>query len=142
MLSELMFSTAMRDRFAEAAATVELAPGVLKGLVHLDVDTGIRMRDLATTFGCDPSYVTTMVDALEDRGWARREPHHADRRIKLVVLTPAGALAKERALAILYTPPASLEALSGDEQRQLRDLVAKLAGPDAADQPALRGTAS
>ena len=40
--------------------------------------------------GCDPSVVTTVADALEKQGLARREPSQRDRRSKNLVLAPRG----------------------------------------------------
>jgi DNA-binding MarR family transcriptional regulator len=63
---------------------------------------------------------------LEARGYAERKAHPVDRRIKVVVITSLGEKAKARALDCLYEPPASFAALTLAEQRQLRDLLAKI----------------
>lgn len=54
------------------------------------LDTSVTMKDLGLRLHCDPSFVTMIADALEDRGLARREPNATDRRIKNLVLTPHG----------------------------------------------------
>lgn len=51
---------------------------------------------LADELGVTPRYVTTLVDALDTTGLARREPHPTDRRAVLVHLT-------ERGLSIMET---------------------------------------
>ena len=48
------------------------------------------MKELGLRMGCDPSFVTTVADALEKRGLARREPSQRDRRSKNLVLTDEG----------------------------------------------------
>ena len=63
----------------------------------LDDDGGLRMSDLAETWGCDASYVTTLADGLQERGLAERRPHPTDRRVKTIVLTPEGRAKRERA---------------------------------------------
>lgn len=88
------------------------------------------MRELADHWGCDASYVTSIADALEERGLAERRPHPSDRRIKMIALTDAGTLARDRAFDLLYDPPTSFRALSGAEQRELRDLLRKVIGAD------------
>jgi MarR family transcriptional regulator, organic hydroperoxide resistance regulator len=56
----------------------------------------MAMRDLGKLLHCDPSFVTTIADMLEKHGLARREPSTADRRIKNLVLTQAGARLREQ----------------------------------------------
>ena len=51
----------------------------------------MTMKELGQRMGVDPSFVTTVADALEKRGLARREPSQRDRRSKNIVLTPEGA---------------------------------------------------
>ena len=56
----------------------------------------MAMRDLGKLLHCDPSFVTTIADMLEKNGLARREASTADRRIKNLVLTQAGARLREQ----------------------------------------------
>ncbi|WP_169582449.1 MULTISPECIES: MarR family transcriptional regulator [Microbacterium] len=46
---------------------------------------------LAHALDVTPRHITTLVDALEATGFARREPHPTDRRAVLVSLTERGA---------------------------------------------------
>src|SRR6516164_8244318 len=46
------------------------------------LDTPMTMKDLGLRMGCDPSFVTSVADALERHGLARREPSPRDRRSK------------------------------------------------------------
>lgn len=57
--------------------------------LHL-MDHPMAMKDLGRRMHCDPSFVTGVADMLEKRGLAVREPDPADRRVKRLVLTPAG----------------------------------------------------
>lgn len=139
LISEMMFNGELQDRFHEASAAAGVTPGLLKSLIHLDQNEGLPMREMADHFGCDASYVTTIVDGLEERGLALRRPHPTDRRVKSVVLTDAGVQAREQALERLYQPPAALDALTGDEQRMLRDLMRKVAAADPTLESARRG---
>jgi DNA-binding MarR family transcriptional regulator len=127
---DLLFRGEAHTRFTDAAAAVGISPGVLKSLFHLEPGTGIPMRELADHWGCDASYVTSVTDVLEERGLARRWPHPTDRRVKMIVLTEAGVAARKRAFDLLYDPPPAFAALTGAEQRQLRDLLAKVASAD------------
>src|ERR1051325_7963607 len=121
------------DRVHRICAELGLSPPLLKAFVHLgtlDSDGGLRMSDLAESWGCDASYVTNLADGLQERGLAERRPHPTDRRIKTIVLTPEGRAKRERALELLSEPPSAFSALSSAEQRQLRDLLAKLVAAD------------
>ena len=76
----------------------ELAQGIAAdlGLTGSDVmallklEAPMTMKDLGLKIGCDPSFVTSIADALENHGLARREPSQRDRRSKNIVLTPEG----------------------------------------------------
>ena len=121
------------DRVHRICAELELSPPLLKAFVHLgslDDDGGLRMSELAETWGCDASYVTNLADGLQERGLAERRPHPTDRRVKTIVLTPEGRARRERALELLSQPPSAFAALTAAEQRQLRDLLGKLVAAD------------
>jgi DNA-binding MarR family transcriptional regulator len=85
------------------------------------------MRALADCLRCDASYVTGLVDTLEDAGYVERRASPGDRRIKLVCLTPAGQRARDRADHLLTTPPEGLAALTDTEARTLARLLRKVA---------------
>jgi MarR family transcriptional regulator, 2-MHQ and catechol-resistance regulon repressor len=53
-------------------------------------DAGIRMTDLANRVLLTKAGLTALVDRLEDRGLLARQPGRDDRRVKRIVLTPAG----------------------------------------------------
>ena len=54
-----------------------IAPHDLLALFKLD--GGLAMKDLAQRMGCDASFVTSIADTLEKRGFIRREPGQRDR---------------------------------------------------------------
>jgi DNA-binding MarR family transcriptional regulator len=83
------------------------------------------MSALSKFWRCDASWVTGIVDGLEERGYVKRQPHPTDRRVKVVALTPLGEKAKARAFERLYEPPAWFGVLAPGEQAQLRDLLRK-----------------
>ena len=58
-------------------------------LVRL-VENPWRVGELAEHLCLDVSTVSRQVQALEDRGLARREPHPTDRRGSVVVIAPQG----------------------------------------------------
>lgn len=128
LLHEVFFAGGVRNRLNEAGATIGVSPGLMKALFFLEPDESVRMGDLAEHLSCDASYVTNLADALEERGLAERHAHPTDRRVKTLVLSPAGVAAKQQLFDLLYEPPPELDALSAAEQRELRDLLLKISG--------------
>ena len=125
-VAELWFSDENHDRYHAACAAADVTPPQLKALLSLEPGEAKSMRVLADGWRCDASWVTGIVDGLEARGYAERHAHPTDRRIKVVGITAAGQQAKNRALETLSEPPLSLQRLTVAEQRQLRDLMAKI----------------
>jgi DNA-binding MarR family transcriptional regulator len=119
-------------RFREACAHCGLAPGSVKALLVLEASKPQPMRELATTFGCDPSWVTSLVDSLEQAGLAERRPNAGDRRVKDVVLTDRGIQAQVDLWKFMGETPDCLEVLSVTELRQLRDMLRRVASASSA----------
>lgn len=128
LLHEIFFVGTVRNRLHDASATMGVSPGLMKALFVLEPDVGVRMGDLAEHLSCDASYVTNLADALEERGLAERRPHPTDRRVKTLVLSAAGVAAKQQLFDLIYEPPPELDVLDAAEQRDLRDLLRKVAG--------------
>jgi DNA-binding MarR family transcriptional regulator len=131
------------ERMADLNARMKLSPGVIKMLMRLSKEDGVSMGDVARSIGVDPSYITALVDDLDQRGLARREPAPYDRRVKIIVLTEEGRKVGQEIDAILSVPPAAFKALSQAELRELRDLLDKILGamPDTGDVSATKVTA-
>jgi DNA-binding MarR family transcriptional regulator len=135
-LRRIAFEGEQAERMSALGTRTKLSPGVLKMLVRLARTDGISMGELARGIGCDPSYITALVDDLAQRGLAGREPDSLDRRVKTVVLTTKGRALAEEIHSVLSVPPASFNALTRSELRQLRDLLDKvvLADPGISGQ--------
>jgi DNA-binding MarR family transcriptional regulator len=112
--------------FHQIAQETGLPLAPLRALLVLPLNEAISMRQLARHLGCDNSYVTPLVDALEKRGLAVRWPHPTDRRVKVIVLTEKGQDLARRAQLADVTPPAAFSSLSEAEIATLRDLLRKL----------------
>ena len=122
---ELLMSEEVQHGFHDACEAADLSPPQFKALLSLTPGEAQSMSALSKFWRCDASWVTGIVDGLEERGYVKRQPHPTDRRVKVVALTPLGEKAKARALERIYEPPASFIALTPGEQVQLRDLLAK-----------------
>jgi DNA-binding MarR family transcriptional regulator len=117
---------AQRANLPPLAAKLELSPAQCHVLHLIEPDRPLAMGQLAETLACHASNVTGLVDRLEARGLLRRRPSVADRRVKVLVLTPAGARLRALLLDRLTAPPAALERLSLREQRALVRILTRL----------------
>lgn len=130
LLQELLMNGEMQSRMRTACDAIGGPPSIVKTLFHLAPGEPQAMRDMAEHFGCDASYITELVDGLEEQGLATRQPHPTDRRVRTVVLTDKGAKAREQVQQVMWAVPEVFSALTAAEQRQLRDLVRKLVDAD------------
>lgn len=125
-ITRAFLSNELHDRFHEACAAIGLPhPGALKLLLLLSPDEPPPMRDIATLLNCDASWVTSLVDSLEEPGYVERKTSPTDRRIKLVQLTGEGERAREKARAVMSEPPAAFDRLTAQEAATLARLLEK-----------------
>jgi DNA-binding MarR family transcriptional regulator len=125
------FAEAFAALFVEAKAYFDKAFGDLgvpppcaKALRAIEGPTS--MKDLATRLKCDGSFVTAIADGLEQRDLARREVDPKDRRVKNLVLTPAGDRLREQVQELFDGFP-GLARLEPDERASLIALLRKMA---------------
>jgi len=108
----------MASVFAEYDLTVQLAFAL-----QVIAREGITMRTLADELACDASNATGLVDRLEARGLLERRTSEADRRVKRLVLTPAGRRLSDKVEALMLHPPPAIAALSSADQKTLREIL-------------------
>ena len=122
---------------------------VIKAL-HM-LDTPLAMKDLGRRMHCDPSFITSIADTLEKYGLAAREADPGDRRVKRLVLTPAGADLKARIEDEVISRTPWRQSLSREQRASLLALIQTMSPPlsaSGADCPAegvsklLAGTAA
>ena len=99
----------------------------------------VHQQELAEALGRSKAQMTAIIDALEARGWVRRERHATDRRFITVYLTDDG---RE---VLVSTAPARSDAivsimreLSGEQRARLARLCRRLLrvlDPDQATDP-------
>ncbi len=111
--------------FLAAARELGLRPSAFGALRALDRPR--TMSEVAAVLHCDNSNVTGIVDGLEERGLATRQPSETDRRVKLIALTAEGRRVRARLMKAVEAPPAWLRALPARDQRALRDLLERAA---------------
>ena len=106
----------------ERVAQAFNVPSFFIKALHM-IDGPLAMKDLGRRMHCDPSFVTGIADMLEKRGLAARESDPGDRRIKKLVLTPAGVELKQQVEQAVLAHMPWRTALSTDERRCLLTLI-------------------
>jgi DNA-binding MarR family transcriptional regulator len=101
--------------------------GRVKALLWL-AEGPLSLGGIAEAVGVDAPYATLIVDTLEERGLVERRADPADRRRKLVTLTPQGKEAVAGLIRIQREPPPGFASLSPAELDTLEELVRRLAG--------------
>ncbi|MFC0627375.1 MarR family winged helix-turn-helix transcriptional regulator [Kribbella deserti] len=107
------------------ASELGLTPASARALLQLDPDQPVPTRALASMLGCDPSNVTSFVDRLETAGLIERHVDEHDRRIKTLVVTPAGRQMLAQVDDIRGTDSPPLQALTAAERETLQKLLGK-----------------
>ena len=125
--------TAMRDltdsypskEVLRAALNLGRGSGRVKALLWL-TEGPMSLSALAEAVRVDAPYATLIVDSLEERSLVERRPDPADRRRKLVALTPEGKEAAQRVLRIKSEPPPGFANLSAAELDTLEELMRRI----------------
>lgn len=118
------FVTQLMQRGERLAERFDVPMSCMKAIRKLD--PAVTMKDLGLLLHCDPSFVTMIADALEQRGLAKREPNPADRRIKNLVLTSRGQEVKATIEQETHRDMPWTRALTVDEREQFLVLVRKM----------------
>jgi DNA-binding MarR family transcriptional regulator len=138
-------SAVNRDILDSLTGLVKLVGGVAQGiasefdiaphdlLAMFKLEGVLSMKELAQHMGCDASFITSVADTLERRGFARREPSQRDRRVKNLVLTEEGIAAKERLMRELAAKMPWSYALDDGERNCFLALLKKALGGDRSD---------
>jgi DNA-binding MarR family transcriptional regulator len=129
------------ERANEAAAAAGLSQVSAWALVQLDPENPISQKELAARLRCNPSTVVDPTDRLEQNGLVIRQPTLADRRVKVLIVTPRGKQVRDELIDRLFEPPEAFRQLTAEEQARFRDVVlamvtgspppAAASGPDA-----------
>jgi DNA-binding MarR family transcriptional regulator len=105
---------------------------VIKAL-HM-LDTPLAMKDLGQRMHCDPSFITSIADTLEKHGLAVREADPGDRRVKRLVLTPAGVDLKLRIEDEMLSRTPWRQCLTKEQRASLLALVQTMSPPLSASE--------
>src|SRR5215207_7275392 len=113
----MRFYFAQREHLPACSQDFELSPVQCHVLHLIEPGQSVPMSRLAEALSCDASNVTGLVDRLESRGLVERRPSAADRRVKVLDLTPTGSRLRALLVDRMTTPPEALAQLSAREQQ-------------------------
>jgi len=122
------FFFAQREHLPSAGADFDLSPAQCHVLHLIEPDRPVPMGRLAATLSCDASNVTGLIDRLESRGLVERRPSAADRRVKVIRLTPTGSRLRARLLLRMTAGSLPLSRLTLSQQRTLVRILEELVG--------------
>jgi DNA-binding MarR family transcriptional regulator len=134
----------LQAHFTTLAAEHSLSAIQAKVLLQLDPATPVTMRALAGRLQYDPSNLTGVIDRLEALGAVRRQPDPKDRRVKGLILTPAGVRMRDPFWHRLISDAGPLGHLSAVQLRDLRAILQSALGEQPAapaagqEEPAVR----
>lgn len=95
-------------------------------LMHLKEP--IAMNELASVLACERSNITGLVDRLEKRDLVYRKADKTDRRVKTLVLTPAGEKTRNELSKRIFDESPMTNHLNASEMETLANLLQKLVG--------------
>jgi DNA-binding MarR family transcriptional regulator len=122
--------------FMEETAGYDVTPVQFAILNALLEDPGEDQVTLARKVAFDAATFGAVIARLEGRGWVRREPDAADRRRKLLWVTPEGAeVAQKLRRPVGKVQQRILEPLSPAEREQLVALLDRLVAGHGDEPP-------
>jgi DNA-binding MarR family transcriptional regulator len=103
---------------------------IVQASALLQIDGSMPMRELSSRLGGHASTATGLADRLAARGLVERHEDAADRRVKRVSLTAAGATARDQLVTCMESAPAPFARLSAVQRKQLHDLLLQAIDPE------------
>jgi MarR family transcriptional regulator, organic hydroperoxide resistance regulator len=123
-LGLLAVADRLRQHWTNHAAALGLSNAQVKVLLTLVPGQPEPMRSLATRLDYDASNLSALIDRLERRGAVQRRSAEGDRRVKALLLTPAGEKLRADFWSGLVADPGPLAPL---DEAQLSTLIEVLA---------------
>ncbi len=132
---QLLFDFMLRSKhqWAIVAERNGLSLVQLHAIGMLMSSDAMPMVQLSALLSCDASYVTGIVDRLQEQGIVERRESPNDRRVKMVGLTPKGRALRGKVEKLMLETQARLfERLTADEQAEFYRLLFKMTEEDSA----------
>lgn len=113
--------------FSLATAKWNVRSGLISCLGLIVGNPGISQTELAQPTGTDKSVIVSIVDTLEERGWAKRIRSETDRRRHALYATPDGEKTLSEMVADIRNVEATLMAQIPKEQLdQLSEILCRM----------------
>jgi MarR family transcriptional regulator, organic hydroperoxide resistance regulator len=122
------FFFAQREHLPSLGEGFDLSPVQCHVLHVIEPERPLPMGRLAEALSCDASNITGLVDRLEARGLVQRRSSGADRRVKVIHLTPSGSRLRAQLLRRITEGPCPLSRLTPAQQRSLVRILEVLVG--------------
>ncbi len=116
-----LFRSQRREMIA-MKTELQLNPAQVHLLFNLEPGQPVPMSELAESLVLDASYITGLVDKMEDRGLLQRQANPSDRRVKLISLTAEGVKTREMVQERVSQPPPFIAGLPPEDLIALRDI--------------------
>jgi|EndMetStandDraft_3_1072993.scaffolds.fasta_scaffold13362_3 DNA-binding MarR family transcriptional regulator len=128
----MLIQVAFRSKHGlmKLAEKYDLTVVQLHSLGAMNPGEAIPMNELSCILLCDASNVTGIVDRLLAQGYIRREENPADRRVKLITLTPEGEKLRTTLLEEVsqYELP-EMKRLTSEQRRELKLMLSLILQP-------------
>jgi DNA-binding MarR family transcriptional regulator len=124
----LTLADRLRARYSTIAESLDLTTAQAKALAVLQPDRPLPMRALAKLIHQDPSNLTAVVDRLEERGLIERRGSTDDRRVKGLLITPAGLALADTFRTQLGADLGPLAGIAPERIVTLRDILRDVIG--------------
>ena len=135
----LALAQRLQANHARHAAALGLTAAQAKVLLALQPNEAVSQRALADHLGYDPSNLTGLIDKLEARAEVRRRPDAGDRRVKALLLTPAGTQTRTALWTALTNDSGPLAHLTPGQARAVRDRLTEALADTAVRRGACEG---
>lgn len=120
-------SRLLRKRFDRRARTIGLTRAQWSVLAHLFRNEGINQAALADILEIEPITLVHQLDRLEEAGWIERRLDAADRRVRLLHITPSGRKILDKMHELgAETRAEALAGIGAAEHEALIDTLLKL----------------
>jgi DNA-binding MarR family transcriptional regulator len=130
------------ETFTEALGEFGLAPGQYSVLALIGLNPGLSQMALADAAGIDATTMVPITERFAKAGWVRRTRRPEDRRVYSLRLTPQGEAILRKAGPLVEAYERKLTAaLSSAERAKVRELLARIADIETADERSSAGTA-
>lgn len=122
--------TAIFEDYRSCAGNIDLTPVQFGALRLVHANPGINQTTLANALGAEAPRMVIIIDKLEQRGLLTRLASTADRRSRVIFLTPEGRkMHKAISQRVELQNRRMIERLDGDDPAVLLRMLRKLATP-------------